>query len=47
MQPCDGSSASIVCGESSESTLQLNIKTLDSRVFGFHVDKNVLSHLIL
>ncbi|KAL8514918.1 hypothetical protein ACS0TY_013842 [Phlomoides rotata] len=41
MQPCDGSSTSTVCGGSSESTLQLNIKTLDSQIFSFHVDKNI------
>ncbi|KAI3460445.1 hypothetical protein Pfo_017108 [Paulownia fortunei] len=40
--PGEGSSASDVSGESSESTLQLNIKTLDSRIFSFHVDKNIV-----
>ncbi|XP_057796956.1 uncharacterized protein LOC131012983 [Salvia miltiorrhiza] len=38
-KPCDGSSTSNVCGGSSESTLQLNVKTLDSRIYSFRVDK--------
>ncbi|KAL2241930.1 UNVERIFIED_CONTAM: Ubiquitin-like domain-containing protein CIP73 [Sesamum indicum] len=36
----EGPSASDVSDQSSESTLQLNIKTLDSRIFSFYVDKN-------
>ncbi|XP_042062960.1 ubiquitin-like domain-containing protein CIP73 [Salvia splendens] len=40
-KPSDGSSTSDVCGGSSESTLQLNVKTLDSRIYSFHVDKNM------
>ncbi|XP_042035862.1 ubiquitin-like domain-containing protein CIP73 [Salvia splendens] len=40
-KPCDGSSTSVVCGGSSESALQLNVKTLDSRIYSFHVDKNM------
>ncbi|KAL1542849.1 ubiquitin-like domain-containing protein CIP73 [Salvia divinorum] len=40
-KPCDGSSTSDVCGGSSESTLQLKVKTLDSRIYSFHVDKNM------
>lgn len=46
MEPSDGSSTS-TGGGNSESTLQLNIKTLDSQIFSFQVDKNVISHLIL
>ncbi|KAI3464740.1 hypothetical protein Pfo_021403 [Paulownia fortunei] len=40
-QPHEGSSTTDVSGGSSESTLQLNIKTLDSRIYSFHVDKNI------
>lgn len=47
LQSGEGSSARDASGESSESTLQLNIKTLDSRICSFHVDKNVSSYLIL
>ncbi|KAH6799861.1 Ubiquitin-like superfamily protein [Perilla frutescens var. hirtella] len=39
-KPGDCSSTSNVCGGSSESALQLNIKTLDSRIYSFRVDKN-------
>ncbi|KAK6131040.1 hypothetical protein DH2020_035217 [Rehmannia glutinosa] len=42
LQPGECSGASDVSGESSDSTLELNIKTLDSRIFSFHVDKNIL-----
>lgn len=37
----EGSSTSNVSAESSESTVELNIKTLDSEIHSFHVDKNV------
>lgn len=43
-KPSDGSSTSDVCG-GSESTLQINIKTLDSQIYRFRVDKNVISYL--
>ncbi|KAK4434666.1 Ubiquitin-like domain-containing protein CIP73 [Sesamum alatum] len=42
LQPSEGPSASDVSGQSSESTLQLNIKTLDSRICSFYVDKNIV-----
>ncbi|XP_059633834.1 ubiquitin-like domain-containing protein CIP73 [Cornus florida] len=38
----EGSGTSVVCGESSESTVELNIKTLDSQIYTFNVDKNML-----
>lgn len=37
----EGSSAGNVSGESSDSTVKLNIKTLDSQIYTFQVDKNV------
>lgn len=37
----EGSSAGNVSGESSDSTVKLNIKTLDSQIYTFEVDKNV------
>ncbi|KAJ7957943.1 Large proline-rich protein BAG6 [Quillaja saponaria] len=37
----EGSSTSNVSAESSESTVQLNIKTLDSQIYSFPVDKNM------
>lgn len=40
--PGGGSShGNAVSGESSDSILELNVKTLDSRMFHFQVDKNV------
>ncbi|XP_020548190.1 LOW QUALITY PROTEIN: uncharacterized protein LOC105159588 [Sesamum indicum] len=42
LQSSEGPSASDVSDQSSESTLQLNIKTLDSRIFSFYVDKNIV-----
>lgn len=39
---CEGSSStSFFSGESSDSNIELNIKTLDSRIFKFPVDRNV------
>ncbi|KAK7828359.1 large proline-rich protein bag6 [Quercus suber] len=38
----EGSSAGNVSGESSDSTVELNIKTLDSQIYTFQVDKNGL-----
>ncbi|XP_020547382.1 large proline-rich protein BAG6 isoform X2 [Sesamum indicum] len=38
----DGSSTSDVSGGCSDSNLQLNIKTLDSRIYSFNVDKNMV-----
>ncbi|CAA3029974.1 large proline-rich BAG6-like isoform X1 [Olea europaea subsp. europaea] len=40
-QPLEGSSLSDVSGGSSLSALELNIKTLDSRIFSFQADKNM------
>ena len=37
----ESSSLSPVSGECLESTVELNVKTLDSRIHSFHVDKNV------
>lgn len=37
----EGSSSSDSGGASSESMVDLNIKTLDSQIYSFHVDKNV------
>lgn len=37
----EGSSAGNVSGESSDSTVELNIKTLDSQIYTFQVDKNM------
>ncbi|KAL6504802.1 hypothetical protein OROHE_023560 [Orobanche hederae] len=42
MPPGEGSGASDVSGEGSGLTLQLKIKMLDSRIFNFHIDKNIL-----
>ncbi|KAK3231946.1 hypothetical protein Dsin_003827 [Dipteronia sinensis] len=39
--PNEGSSTSNVCGESSDSTVEINIKTLDSRIYSFQVDKSM------
>lgn len=41
----EGSSTGNVSGESSDSIVQLNIKTLDSQIYSFQVDKNVSSNL--
>ncbi|XP_037493539.1 ubiquitin-like domain-containing protein CIP73 isoform X2 [Jatropha curcas] len=38
----EGSSTSITSGEGSDATLELNIKTLDSQIYSFRVDKNML-----
>lgn len=40
-QSIDGPSTSQVSDESSESTVELNIKTLDSQIYTFEVDKNM------
>ena len=40
-QPIEGSSTSNVSGGSPESTVELNIKTLDSQIYSFHADKDV------
>lgn len=40
-----GSSTGNVSGESSDLTVQLNIKTLDSQIYSFQVDKNVRANL--
>ncbi|KAL2318877.1 hypothetical protein Fmac_032753 [Flemingia macrophylla] len=37
----EGSSSGNISAECSDSTVQLNIKTLDSRIFSFQVDKNM------
>ncbi|KAL1351790.1 hypothetical protein HN51_015659 [Arachis hypogaea] len=37
----EGSSSGITSAECSDSTVQLNIKTLDSRVYNFQLDKNM------
>ncbi|XP_027332237.1 ubiquitin-like domain-containing protein CIP73 isoform X2 [Abrus precatorius] len=37
----EGSSTGNISAECSDSTVQLNIKTLDSRIFSFQVDKNM------
>lgn len=40
--PGEGSSGgNTISGESSDTNLELNVKTLDSRIFHFQVDKNV------
>lgn len=44
-QSIDGPSTSQVSDESSESTVELNIKTLDSQIYTFEVDKNVIQPL--
>ncbi|KAJ1424208.1 Ubiquitin-like domain superfamily [Sesbania bispinosa] len=41
----EGSSSSNISAECSDSTVQLNIKTLDSRIYSFQVDKNVTYNL--
>lgn len=46
LQAGEGSTSRDVSTESSESTLQLNIKTLDSRIYSFHIDKNVNPYLL-
>lgn len=40
-QPIEGSSMNNVSSGSPESTVELNIKTLDSRIYSFHADKNM------
>ncbi|XP_027149385.1 ubiquitin-like domain-containing protein CIP73 isoform X1 [Coffea eugenioides] len=40
-QPIEGSSTSNVSGGSPESTVELNIKTLDSQIYSFHADKDM------
>lgn len=42
----EGSSTANVSGECSDSTVELNIKTLDSRVYSFQVDKNVSTSVV-
>ncbi|KAL6504469.1 hypothetical protein OROGR_026392 [Orobanche gracilis] len=42
MPPGEGSGGSDVSAEGSGLTLQLKIKTLDSQIFSFHIDKNIL-----
>ncbi|KAF2324752.1 hypothetical protein GH714_016635 [Hevea brasiliensis] len=37
----DGSSTSNTSGETSDATVELNIKTLDSQIYSFQVDKNI------
>lgn len=37
----EGSSTSNISGEGSDATVELNIKTLDSQIFSFKVDKNM------
>ncbi|KAL5780804.1 hypothetical protein ACOSQ2_011541 [Xanthoceras sorbifolium] len=39
--PNEGSSTSNVRGESSDSTVDINIKTLDSQIYSFQVEKNM------
>lgn len=41
----EGSRTVNVSGESSDLTVQLNIKTLDSQIYSFQVDKNVSASL--
>lgn len=43
----EGSSSGNVAGESSDSTVEINIKTLDSQIYSFQVEKNVSSCLPL
>ncbi|XP_022880315.1 large proline-rich protein BAG6-like [Olea europaea var. sylvestris] len=40
-QPLEGSSSSDVSGGSSQSVVELNIKTLDSQIFSFQADKSM------
>lgn len=47
LQAGEGSSLRDVSSESSGSTLQLNIKTLDSQIYSFHINKNVNPYLLL
>jgi hypothetical protein len=37
----EGSGTSHVSGEGSDAAIELNIKTLDSQIYSFQVDKNV------
>lgn len=41
----EGSSTGNIPAEGSDSTVQLNIKTLDSRIYSFQVEKNVSCNL--
>lgn len=43
-QPLEGSSSSDVSGGSSQSVVELIIKTLDSQIFSFQADKSVSSY---
>lgn len=40
--PSEGSSSGSVSAGSSDSIVELNIKTLDSQMYSFQVDKNVI-----
>ncbi|KAL9144553.1 hypothetical protein ABFS82_14G303300 [Erythranthe guttata] len=42
LDSAEGSGARDASGQSSESTFEINIKTLDSRICSFHVDKNIV-----
>ncbi|CAL8994550.1 unnamed protein product [Prunus brigantina] len=37
----EGSSSGNLAGESSDSTVEINIKTLDSQIYSFQVEKNM------
>uniref|UniRef100_A0A7C9AT43 Ubiquitin-like domain-containing protein n=1 Tax=Opuntia streptacantha TaxID=393608 RepID=A0A7C9AT43_OPUST len=39
--PTEGAGSSGASGSNSDSTVELNIKTLDSQIYKFHVDKNM------
>lgn len=43
--PSEGSSSNI-SGESSDAIVEINVKTLDSQIYSFQVDKNVSKVLI-
>ena len=45
--PTEGAGSSGASGSNSDSTVELNIKTLDSQIYKFHVDKNVYFFILL
>lgn len=46
LSDAEGATTSNVTVESSGSTVEINIKTLDSQLHSFHVDRNVYPSLI-
>lgn len=45
--PNEGSSTSNASGKSSDAIVEINVKTLESQIYSFQVDKNVSKVLIM